>query len=68
MITDSHGRIINYLRLAVTDRCNLRCAYCQPASGLQLLPNEELLSLNEILRVADAAASLGIYKIRLTGG
>jgi GTP 3',8-cyclase len=68
MLIDPFGRAITYLRISITDRCNLRCAYCQPATGLQLLPNEELLSVNEIVRVAETAASLGIYKVRLTGG
>ncbi len=68
MLIDPFGRAITYLRISITDRCNLRCAYCQPAAGLQMLPNEELLTVNEIVHVAETAASLGIYKIRLTGG
>jgi cyclic pyranopterin phosphate synthase len=68
MLIDPFGRAITYLRISITDRCNLRCAYCQPASGLQGLANDELLSIDEILRVAEAAASLGINKVRLTGG
>jgi len=68
MLIDPFGRAITYLRISITDRCNLRCAYCQPASGLQGLANDELLSIDEILRVAEAAANLGINKVRLTGG
>jgi cyclic pyranopterin phosphate synthase len=68
MLIDPFGRAITYLRISITDRCNLRCAYCQPAAGLQGLANDELLSIDEIIRVAEAAASLGINKVRLTGG
>ena len=66
---DKFGREINYLRISVTDRCNLRCRYCMPAEGFaHLIPREEILSFEEIIRLVKAAASLGIYKIRLTGG
>jgi GTP 3',8-cyclase len=66
--TDTHGRRINYLRLSVTDRCNLRCQYCMPAEGIPKLQHDEILSLEELLRVARLAVSLGIEKIRVTGG
>ncbi len=68
MLTDPFGRSITYLRISLTDRCNLRCAYCLPASGIEWLPGEELLTADEIVYVAKSAASLGISNIRLTGG
>lgn len=67
-LVDAHGRRINYLRLSVTDRCNLRCTYCMPAEGVPLLSHRDILSYEEFLRVAEAAVSLGIEKIRVTGG
>ncbi|UCD74517.1 MAG: GTP 3',8-cyclase MoaA [Phycisphaerales bacterium] len=66
-MTDSQGRTVRDLRLSVTDRCNYRCVYCMHA-GLQYMPGRHLLSLNEYLRVARVCASLGIEKIRITGG
>ena len=66
---DNFGREINYLRISVTDRCNLRCRYCMPAEGFaHLIPREEILSFEEIIRLTRAAAQIGIHKIRLTGG
>ena len=65
---DSFGRRINYLRISVTDRCNLRCIYCMPPEGIPLIPHSEVLSYEEISTVVRAAAELGINKIRLTGG
>ena len=65
---DSFGRSINYLRISVTDRCNLRCIYCMPPEGVPQTPHSEILSYEEIRTVVHAAAELGIYKIRLTGG
>ena len=65
---DNHGRTIDYLRLAITDRCNLRCHYCMPASGLDWLKRDELLSYEEIERLLPLFASLGIRKLRFTGG
>jgi len=67
-LIDSHGRRINYLRLSVTDRCNLRCTYCMPAEGIPRLQHEDMLSYEELHRVASEAVSLGIEKIRITGG
>lgn len=67
-MTDQFGREINYARISVTDRCNLRCRYCMPECGVKKLPHEEILSLEEILRVAKIFSLLGIKKIRLTGG
>ncbi len=65
---DSYGREINYLRISLTDRCNLRCVYCMPMRGLEFVPNDDLLSPVEIAAVARAAAETGFRKIRLTGG
>ena len=64
---DSFGRKIEYLRVSVTDRCNLRCGYCMP-NGITSIPMEEILTFEEIAEVCKAAASLGIKYIRLTGG
>ncbi|UAY56701.1 GTP 3',8-cyclase MoaA [Arachidicoccus terrestris] len=68
MITDGHGRTINYLRLAVTDRCNLRCTYCMPESGLDWTPRSELITTPEMLRICTLLIKMGIDKIRITGG
>jgi molybdenum cofactor biosynthesis protein A len=65
---DNHGRPINYLRLAVTDRCNLRCFYCMPEEGIRYLPKKDLLTFEEIHRLISLMASMGITKVRLTGG
>ena len=65
---DNHGRTIDYLRLAITDRCNLRCHYCMPAAGLDWLKRDDLLSYEEIERLLPIFSSLGIRKIRFTGG
>ena len=68
MATDSRGRRIDYLRISLTDRCNLRCVYCMPAEGVEWKPHEEMLTFEEIERFAVVAISEGISKIRLTGG
>jgi molybdenum cofactor biosynthesis protein A len=65
---DNHGRPITYVRLAVTDRCNLRCFYCMPEDGIRYLPKKQLLTFEEIERLISILASLGISKVRLTGG
>lgn len=65
---DQYGRVIDYLRISVTDRCNLRCVYCMPEEGVKLLPHEEVLSFEEMLSVSRAAAMLGIRHIKVTGG
>lgn len=67
-LIDTYGRLINYLRLSVTDRCNLRCCYCMPAGGVAKLRHGELLSYEELHRVAVACVASGIEKIRITGG
>lgn len=66
--TDRHGRIIRYLRISVTDRCNMRCWYCSAPEGARRLGPKDLLSFDEIEAVARAAAGLGFDKLRLTGG
>lgn len=68
MLTDNHGRKINYLRLAVTDRCNLRCFYCMPEEGLKWLQREELMTYEEMLQICELLIKMGIEKIRITGG
>lgn len=68
MLLDNHGREINYLRLAVTDRCNLRCFYCMPEEGLQWLSRKELMTYEEMLRICSILVKMGIEKIRITGG
>jgi cyclic pyranopterin phosphate synthase len=67
-LSDTFNRPINYLRISVTDRCNLRCIYCLPPEGIPLLPHGEVLTYEEIAGVAGLAAELGINKVRLTGG
>lgn len=67
-LSDTFNRPINYLRISVTDRCNLRCIYCMPAEGVNLLPHSEILTYEEIAAVVRLAAELGINKVRLTGG
>ena len=67
-LIDPYSRTIDYLRLAVTDRCNLRCLYCMPEEGLQLLRHEDILSYEEILRLLKICIQAGISKVRLTGG
>ena len=65
---DRFGREITYLRLSVTDLCNLRCVYCMPEDGVAKLRHEDILSVDEVGEIARAAAGLGISKIRITGG
>lgn len=65
---DSYGRRIDYLRISLTDRCNMRCVYCMPALGMQFQPRPELLTNDELLLVVRAAAAAGFRKLRLTGG
>jgi cyclic pyranopterin phosphate synthase len=67
-ISDSFQRPINYLRISVTDRCNLRCVYCMPEEGVTLMSHADILTYEEIYTVAKVAAGLGINKVRLTGG
>jgi GTP 3',8-cyclase len=67
-LVDTYGRRINYLRLSITDRCNLRCRYCMPAEGVAKLEHGDLLSYEALYRLALGAAASGIEKIRVTGG
>ncbi len=67
-LIDPQGRRLDYLRLSVTDRCNLRCRYCMPESGAPLAPRSEILDLEELRRLAGVFTSLGVRRIRLTGG
>jgi molybdenum cofactor biosynthesis protein A len=67
-LLDNHDRTINYLRLAVTDRCNLRCFYCMPEEGIDWLGRAELMSYEEMLRICSLLVNMGIEKIRITGG
>src|SRR5210317_360923 len=65
---DNHGRRINYLRLAVTDRCNLRCFYCMPEEGIKYVHREELMNYEEMERLIRILVEMGIEKVRITGG
>ncbi len=67
-MTDRCGREINYLRISVTDRCNLRCTYCMPAEGIALTDHSKILTFSQITDFASVAVAKGIKKIRLTGG
>lgn len=67
-LVDRYGRVHDDLRLSVTDRCNLRCVYCMPTEGMTFLPRAEVLSFEEIVRVAAVARSLGVRSVRITGG
>lgn len=68
MLKDNHGRTVNYLRLAVTDRCNLRCFYCMPEQGLDWLSRKDLMTYEEMLQFCKIVVKMGIEKIRITGG
>ena len=67
-LRDGHGRSIEYLRISVTDRCNFRCLYCMPLSGLEWLPKSDILTYEEIARVVTQLAPLGLRRLRITGG
>jgi len=67
-LTDGQGRKHDYLRISITDRCNLRCVYCMGEEGIEQLKHENILSYEDILKVVRAGAELGISKIRITGG
>ncbi|MDC8106999.1 GTP 3',8-cyclase MoaA [Chryseobacterium sp. B21-037] len=68
MLTDKFGRNINYLRLAIVDRCNLRCTYCMPEKGLTWIKQNELMTDEEMLRICSVFTAMGVDKIRITGG
>src|SRR5512133_3655553 len=65
---DRFNRKLNYLRISVTDRCNLRCTYCMPEEGMQLMSHQDILTFEEISDVVRVAVSLGVDKFRITGG
>lgn len=67
-MNDSFGRTINYLRLSVTDRCNMRCSYCMPGDGIDQIECRQILRFEDFFRIVEAAASIGISKVRITGG
>ena len=68
MLLDPYKRKINYLRISVTDRCNLRCRYCMPEEGIPLISHHDILTYEEILRIVRVFATEGISKVRLTVG
>src|SRR5690606_28652790 len=68
ILTDSFGRKHNYLRISLTEKCNLRCTYCMPEDGLLLTPKDQLMTADEIYEIASTFVQQGVYKIRLTGG
>ncbi len=68
MITDNQGRTVNYIRMSVTDRCNLRCFYCCSPGSVKFIPHNEILRYEEMFILAKAAQKLGVEKLRLTGG
>ena len=68
MLLDPYKRKINYLRISVTDRCNLRCRYCMPEEGIPLIPHEQILTYEELVRIVRVFGKEGISKVRLTGG
>ena len=67
-LVDGFGRVHSDLRISITDRCNLRCVYCMPEDGMTFLPNDELLSFEQIARFATVARALGVTSVRITGG
>jgi cyclic pyranopterin phosphate synthase len=68
MLRDPFGRVVDYLRVSVTDRCDLRCVYCMPPEGIPLKPVSEILTYDELIRTVRVAVSLGVRKVRITGG
>ena len=65
---DGNGRNIDYIRISITDRCNLRCVYCMPEDGVESVTHDEILSYEEIVHLVKVFASMGFHKIKLTGG
>lgn len=68
ILTDSFGRVHNYLRISITERCNLRCTYCMPEEGIPLTPEDRLPSVDELMEIVSVFKGMGVDKIRLTGG
>ncbi|WP_313134799.1 GTP 3',8-cyclase MoaA [Anaerocolumna sp.] len=67
-MVDNYNRVIDYIRISITDRCNLRCIYCMPKEGMEFIPHENILTYEEIIRLCKCFASLGMSKVKLTGG
>ena len=67
-MSDPYNRSINYLRVSITDRCNLRCVYCMPEEGIRLIDHADILSYENILDVIREGIKIGITKVRITGG
>ena len=67
-MTDTHGRTIDYLRISLTDRCNLRCVYCMPAEGITQVSHDAILRFDEVISLVRIASDLGVRRVRLTGG
>ena len=65
---DAHGRTIDYLRISLTDRCNLRCVYCMPAEGITQVSHDAILRFDEVISLVRIASDLGVRRVRLTGG
>ncbi len=65
---DRHNRLIDYIRISITDRCNLRCIYCMPPEGINWIPHRSILSYEELLRLCRIFAQLGMKKVKVTGG
>jgi len=65
-LVDPYGRVIDYMRVSITDLCNLRCVYCIPPEGVKQIPHDEILRYEEILRIIVVAKDLGVSKIRVT--
>lgn len=65
---DSYNREIDYIRISITDRCNLRCVYCMPETGVEFVPHENIITYEEIIRLCTCFAALGVSKVKLTGG
>ena len=65
---DGYGRTINYMRISVTDRCDLRCRYCMPAEGIEKVSMSRILTYEEILRICRVAVEIGIRRFKITGG
>ncbi len=68
LIKDKYNRIIDYMRISITDRCNLRCIYCMPSEGIKPIKHKDVINYEEIIRIVRIAAGLGVRKIRITGG
>ena len=68
LLTDAFGRVHDYLRISITDHCDLRCTYCMPAEKMDFTPAAYLMTANEIRSIAEIFVDLGVKKIRLTGG